>query len=532
MWRELPVEDKEEYKKMILAFASLTEAFAQKAEKNACDIPAPIINSKYQETIFQKAFHGSIEDIGNTSYDVALNIYLANQNKKYLIGIKTFGIGSGYQKIAQFKAKRSDWSPIINQIEANSINAKGKKKEKEEINKINYDLYKQLAVEISVLRNERIKSSVANIQGFKISENDEVESVYHVLMPSKKGADPEISVGETTYDEINIDKLEVLGCTTNNIPANFEFTDGKHFYRYTDADSQLSMNFNNKEIVLEKWPVRYADNAYKILADIADKIYDDKLKTQDNSERIIESYCWKITNKKDEVEKYSGFNGFYGIGSKLPKNQRRKKIQNLENKYCQLIDKAFLKKVVIKLEEFLFNDSSKANEKEQKIKLREDILGLVEQSNNSQFSEDVKKVLFRPKNEMYIPIPRSKEFHMSHPDFFGNKIGTFEEGTSKLALSKKECEFDLVFEPSGNKVRSFITQDYGKAIESEDKQSILGEWILNKVFQLKEYEPLTSKKLKEIGINGIRLFKTNRDSDVHLEFIWIGEDAPLDYIER
>lgn len=34
--------------------------------------PAPIINSKYQETIFQKAFHASAEDIGNTSYDVAI----------------------------------------------------------------------------------------------------------------------------------------------------------------------------------------------------------------------------------------------------------------------------------------------------------------------------------------------------------------------------------------------------------------------------------------------------------------------------
>ena len=66
MWKDLPENEKEEYKRMILAFASLTELFSQKNEEND-EIPAPIINSKYQETIFQKAFHASAEDIGNTS---------------------------------------------------------------------------------------------------------------------------------------------------------------------------------------------------------------------------------------------------------------------------------------------------------------------------------------------------------------------------------------------------------------------------------------------------------------------------------
>ncbi len=32
MWDELPKKDKEEYKKMILAFASLTKMFSQKIE--------------------------------------------------------------------------------------------------------------------------------------------------------------------------------------------------------------------------------------------------------------------------------------------------------------------------------------------------------------------------------------------------------------------------------------------------------------------------------------------------------------------
>ena len=57
------------------------------------------MNSKFQETVFQKSF-GIGEDIANTSYDASL---LIDENKKYLIGIKSFGLYSGDQKIAQFK---------------------------------------------------------------------------------------------------------------------------------------------------------------------------------------------------------------------------------------------------------------------------------------------------------------------------------------------------------------------------------------------------------------------------------------------
>lgn len=186
MWNELPAGDKEEYKRMILAFASLTEMFAQKTEEND-EIPAPIINSKYQETIFQRVFHASAEDIGNTSYDAALSgKSMGNRLKKYLIGIKTFGIGSGDQKVAQFKANINEWSSLISQMQKNVKNEDGSLKNKDEVDMANQELYKKLAVKISTLRNERIRSSIANLQGFRITDDDEVESVYHVLMPSQK----------------------------------------------------------------------------------------------------------------------------------------------------------------------------------------------------------------------------------------------------------------------------------------------------------------------------------------------------------
>lgn len=90
MWEELPVSKKQEYKRLILAFASLTGMFAQKSMVDDGDV-APINNSKFQETAFQRAFDAYAEDIGNTSYDASLQC----EEKKYLVGIKTFGIASG-----------------------------------------------------------------------------------------------------------------------------------------------------------------------------------------------------------------------------------------------------------------------------------------------------------------------------------------------------------------------------------------------------------------------------------------------------
>ena len=116
MWNDLDKAKRNEYKKMILGFASLTEMFAQKAESEEEVILSPIINSKYQETVFQRVFEASAEDIGNTAYDVALKQNINGKEIKYLIGIKTFGIFSGNQKIAQFKGYHDEFSNIINTI--------------------------------------------------------------------------------------------------------------------------------------------------------------------------------------------------------------------------------------------------------------------------------------------------------------------------------------------------------------------------------------------------------------------------------
>lgn len=531
MWNDLPIVQKEEYKRLILAFASLTGMFAQKSTDEDSEV-APIINSKFQETAFQRAFEAYAEDIGNTSYDASLQ----HEGEKYLVGIKTFGIASGDQKVAQFKAKHDEWATIIEEIKANA----SKVEDKEAINVLNKDLYMTLARRIAKIRNARIDSSRANIKGFLVEIDDShVHSVYHVLMPSSKNEDAKIFVGETSYDKIDIENITILGCTGKNNPTNFFFTDGKHTYKYTAADSQLHMNFDNRNIVCDEWNVKYADDAHAIFGKIADIVYpkaEEILPDEDEDNsfdeashgnmEIEETYCWTIWNKNGETELYSGFNSFFGTGSKMGKDQRKQRIEKLYSEYEDQVEEKVLYEIKQGMTEFLLEPASSVDEKAQKVRLREYLVRLAKQSGTFELKKDIYKMLYRPMDEMYIPIPDSVQFHKEHPNFFGKGFGKTKDGTSKLELPKEERRFNLVFEPSGDVLPAYITQDNGKAIESAEKQTYLGEWILRGVFQLEEYEPLTSSRLAELNINGLRFTRYKGSDDIHIEFIWIDEDNP------
>ena len=516
MWKKLPQENKNEYKKMILAFASLTEMFDQKGdnEEDKTTSRTPVINSKYQEKVFQMAFGAHGEDKGNTSYDASLSGV-----KKYVIGIKTFGYKSGDQKVAQFKANEKDWLEDVNLTRKNKFNPNNTERSEKEINDANKEIYKRIAIRLAELRNLRIKSSIESLEGFEANIEDDIESVYHVLMPRVDDGSPLISVGETSYDMIDLDSLEIIGCTSKNKPENFYFRDKNHRYKFTPADSQLLMNFNNSEIVLESWAVKYADNAYAIFANIANTLYREEKTTPS-----VESFCWLIPNKKGEVEQFSGFNGFYGVGSKMSRGEARKeRIKKFEKAFSYL-EADNLKYFIKGLNKYLLEPASCLSDKKIKVELRKEIINYAQSLNDPKLQEDLKKILFRPVNEMYIPIPNSKKFHKEHPFFF-IKDGIKFNGSS-LAQHKKERRFKLIFEPSGNAIEVYIAEDNGKAIESSESMGKLGEWILRKVFQLGEFEPLTEKRLNEIGINGIRLEKYSNSDDIHLHFIWIDPNEP------
>lgn len=522
MWQKLDVSKKEKYKSLITNFLSLSESFSQKSESenitNISDLVAPIVNSKFQETAFQRAFDAVGEDIANTSYDASLTV---SEKYKYLIGIKSFGFHSGDQKIAQFKASSvSDgWSVIL----AEAIQNANHLKDKEAADKKNEPLYRDVALKIARLRNERIASSKEQIKGFDGSDDVTVEAIYHVLMPSKKGEVPKIHVGETSYLPIDIGNIKILGSTGLRNPANFKFTDGHHVYKYADADSQLFMAFNNKKIVVETWDVSYVEDAFSFFETLHLTAI-----IKSNSSQVQKSYSWMIANKNGLVEESSGYNGFDG-GSKLPKpdNYREKRILSFQKKYKEQISDAEMVYIISALEKLLLFEYPKKEDKRKMKRIRAELRDKVLSMKNEELATNVFAMVYRPVSEMYIPIPDSRKFHENDPNFFGENIGTFELGTKKLALNKEQRTFELELLPSGQKITSYINQDEGKSIQSAQNQGILGEWILRGVFQLGEYEPLTGERLNELGINAIRLIKyKDPNKAIGLEFTWIDVDNP------
>lgn len=537
MWNNLPLDQKNYYRKLILSFASLSEAFSQKAEIDEEDSGkliqtkvAPIVNSKFQETVFQRSFNAHGEDYGNTSYDASV---IVDQHHKYLVGLKSFGVGSGDQKIAQFKQPQADlgWRSVFNEI---AENAKGLST-KAQVDSVNQELYLYLAKEISKLRNQRIASSKENLRGFVIDSEADVEAVYHYLMPSKKENAPQIFVGEVPYYEIDIEHIVIDGCTSARKPMNFKFHDGHHQYKYTEADSQLLMTFDKSS--LEDWDVHYVEDPFSIFAEIGNVSDEIEQIEEEKDPNVIQTVSWKIN-----LQAYSGFNQFMG----LPKNSTNS-IQTLINAISKnFSDIEGIDKFIDVLKKFKEDYPTLPN-LPNKVKYirRAEIMDLsakfslpVPQVNNSgmkllvpdyPITDLVIEYLFRSSKEVYIPLPKSRKFHETYPDFFGSGYGTFNGSNFVLPLAERQ--FKLEFLPSQTVIDAQITQENGKAIQSSGNQDILGEWILQKVFQLPEYIPLTPKRLIEMEINGIRLTKFgDADNHVGLEFIWIDSDKlPDDY---
>lgn len=517
MWEYLKSDQKEKYKKLITNFASLSEAFSQKSENSDAEdvqeFVAPIVNSKFQETVFQKAFGAVAEDIANTSYDASLEL---DEKHKYLVGLKSFGINSGDQKIAQFKKNSQEWNELLADIRFNA-SISNDKKISDEKNLIHYEL---LAKNISELRNQRIESSKAQIRGFK-SDNVTVESVYHVLMPTSKGQKPQIFVGETSYLPIDIENLKILGATNLNNPTNFRFTDGQHVYKYTAADSQLHMAFNNKDIVVDTWDVDYIEDLFYVFENL-------HLLNRGEETNIEQTVSWMIPNKHHEVELSSGFNGFNG-GSKLSRKDRyrEKRIEQLLQKYQESLTSE--QSLVVKnyLELLLLPEYRSHEETIRMREIRQEFMTKISTFSSSELIIDIEKMIYRDSKEVYIPIPDARNFHTSFPNFFGRNIGTFDEkNPRKLALSKTDRIFTLKFLASGDEIEAYVNQENGKAIQSTKKQDILGEWLLRGVFQLRDREVLTYEKLIDLNINGIRLTKYKDSNIIGIEFIWIDPDNP------
>ena len=71
---------------------------------SAEDFVAPIVNSKFQETVFQRAFQAVGEDIANTSYDASV---VVDENHKYLVGIKSLVLIQATKRLLSLRKTHS-----------------------------------------------------------------------------------------------------------------------------------------------------------------------------------------------------------------------------------------------------------------------------------------------------------------------------------------------------------------------------------------------------------------------------------------
>lgn len=279
------------------------------------------------------------------------------------------------------------------------------------------------------------------------------------------------------------------------------------------------MSFDNNNSILETWDIEYVDDPFELFENLHLRIQEEQI--------VVESYSWMIPNADGEVERYSGYNAFNGA-SKLSLDVRENRIKNIKLNYSEEILEEEMITIVQKLEDILLVSRVPNEEKLERDSIKEDLINIIVELNNEYLLSEIENIIFRPVSEMYIPIPNAKEFHRENPDFFGENIGTFIESSNSLALNKTDRVFKMKFLTSNETIDAYITQDNGKAIQSINRQDILGEWILREVFQLEEREILTSERLEEIGINGVRLTKTIEPEEevIGFEFIWIDTENP------
>lgn len=98
----------------------------------------------------------------------------------------------------------------------------------------------------------------------------------------------------------------------------------------------------------------------------------------------------------------------------------------------------------------------------------------------------------RDFGEIYIPIPIT--IHYLFPDFF----------------PKRDQEFNLQV-PTGEILNAKVCQDNSKALMTNPNKA-LSDWLLRKVFSLKEGEIATIEKMNELGFDSVIITKIDKNN--------------------
>ena len=201
---QIDLDTQGDYLNLLAAVSKLSALFSDSA--------TPLINYRVAENIFCKCFDAANLSRSDTAFDARINTLG--------IGLKTFVSHTNVstEKVAEFNSESSKLRAF-----------KGK----------------ELALEISKLRNERIETA-CSVYGIK-------NSVYHIVARRNK----ELLLFETDYGTINLDKIKVI----KEDAKSLQFRDNLHYYSYNFSKSTLFRKFH------------IPTDAYRLSVDIIDDPY-------------------------------------------------------------------------------------------------------------------------------------------------------------------------------------------------------------------------------------------------------------------
>lgn len=263
IWDNYTTEQKEEYIQFLQVYGALSNLFRQKQGD-----PIPYLDSKFQETIFARAFACQNVDIGNTPHDVLSII----NGTRIGIGLKTWmGSKASFQKTMQLKRYQEDINALRHDLEA-------------------------LTTKISEIRNERL---ITDYHRLGLSQNS---NIYHYVTRDKGN----FVINECAYPLIEVNNLKDISQTNSSL----SWSDGVKEYKYTFGDSQIWQKFdpNKKDtLLLQQFKVEIIENPFDFLLEAYMSLIG---KAKPIQEDIVEVFLPLYSYKSQEVEEKSGLNAW------------------------------------------------------------------------------------------------------------------------------------------------------------------------------------------------------------------------------
>ncbi|KPU83283.1 hypothetical protein JI57_01740 [Psychromonas sp. PRT-SC03] len=285
IWEHYPEEQRNEYIQYLQVFGALSELFRQKQ-----GALIPHLDSKFQETVFAKAFKCEIVDVGNTPHDILSVV----RGDRIGIGLKTWMCSKpSFQKVMQLKRYQNE----IHEFKDNE---------------------EKLANIISELKNAKM---ISDHKRLGISENN---NIYHYVTRDK-GA---FVIHECSYPLIDRNNLGCFVLTEKS----FLWSDGNKDYKYTFSDSQIWQKFDAKKYgttIVHQFDVKIIEDPFSFLI----KSYVDFISTsKEVNDDIVEVYLPLYSYKTKEVGEKSGLNAWNWV----PKNKGSDTLRPLNEIYITI----------------------------------------------------------------------------------------------------------------------------------------------------------------------------------------------------